>query len=989
MRILQHNHRRGNALVITMLMVVAVIGLLSLASERMLANKVQSDITSDRHRAQAAAETLAAMIEAKLFELAAENTARLKEDLDTGTNTNFWWGRRGFTYANSAATTGLYLNGCMLRWRVEPVKIMARTIAETGNSTGTFTVNSENDLAAQQSRKNQAGPGLFPIDPGYFHFRIVTEAFALKNRADTTVLPWATEGTHTAVVQAQRVLQLKDVNLFRYVIFYAAVGQTGDIEFHPGPDLHIQGAIHSNGAIFLGGGSGSYLDGRYHDAASNGGNITIGTEEKPVNVTGVDGIFRMRKAGNHHMARMRNDATLRDPYQVPLLDGESAGGVRMSGDDNLNGGLATSTKIVINGVPLNYGNDSRNGLTNGLTGQDELRHNDLVTDARNRDARVVRGISNVPSFSGYPLENGREIGAGVVLRQFGSDYTTLEQDEARYPGQRPIPVAGNPPATDMPMFLFPQPNGAIVRDIWPYQPTPAENQCDLPPISGLAIAIGPGLRRSTWNLASSPNRLFTYLPELPPASAPTATTPPHQALNDYFRWSIFGRRPTDSLSGLTIRERGMQNEQWLIDATVPAADGSGGVVWPTGVIDHKQAPILADYLNATPPQTAGDWVRAYAWWMKSNYAVYLGKRNGFPVDITHQFFEFQLGSAIASGSLADVIVHEDIVRNVRERAWETANGYTPSDANLLTINIGKVMEFLRTTPLNTLPPHTGTANANAVFNGLMYIHRTLRFDRMTVVGSYINGTVPFAHPLKTNGYHPLNSSVPIGFARYPIVGMVGSAPSTTVELGTIGSWTVYPSTRAVRLANAATINYGGVQPKSDNRLAGLTVVTPNPCYLWGNYNTTVAPDARGVDQVTPCAVFADSMTALSNAWNDADAGLNNRPAATSTTYVTSFVINNMPTDAANLSDEGSGGVHNVVRFLENWGRQDFFFKGSLVVLNRMRYSRSTIGAGVFYSPPNRHYDFNSDLLTGPGQPPFSLKGTVPTRVVSTVNILNN
>ena len=94
----------------------------------MLATKVHGDLTSDRHRAQAAAETLAALIEAKLFELAADNTARLKEDLNVGTNNAFWWGCRGFTYANGSAITGLYLNGCVLRWRVEPVKVILRTI---------------------------------------------------------------------------------------------------------------------------------------------------------------------------------------------------------------------------------------------------------------------------------------------------------------------------------------------------------------------------------------------------------------------------------------------------------------------------------------------------------------------------------------------------------------------------------------------------------------------------------------------------------------------------------------------------------------------------------------------------------------------------------------------------------------------------------------------------------------------------------------------
>jgi hypothetical protein len=972
--------RLGNTLVITLLTIIGVVALIGLASERTAANRTLNDLGADRNRAQAAAETLAALIEAKLYELAADNTARLKDNLGQ-LNRSFWWNLEGFTDQSGGATTGLYLNGCALRWRVEPVKVMARTLAASGTPTGTFTVNSETDTAAQQQRTQSAGAGLFPLDPGYFHFRIVTEAYALRERNDTTVLPWQTPGTHTASVQAQRVLQLKDVNLFKYVIFYAAVGPTGDIEFHPGPDLHIQGAVHSNGAIYLGGGGDDYESGQYHTAASSGGVITIGTEQTPVNVTGIDGIFRMRKAGNHHMARTRPDLSLLDPYQVPATDGVTVGGVTMTGQDNLNGGTVDSSRISINGVPFTHANDSRYGLTNGLTGDDEQTHHDLVTDARNRDARVVRGIANVPSFTGYPLEVGREAGVAVPLRQFADgSYSMLAQDEDRFPGETSTVLA--PMATDLPLFLFPQADGTVVRDIWPTQPTTAAPQCALPPVSGLVKNATQ--TASSWTL-QAPALSHTYLPEPPPPGTITSAFRPHQALNDYFRWAIHGKAANDRVTGLTIRERGMQNQQWLVQAALPVADGGGGVTWVGS--DLAQPPRLADYGG-----DAAQHVRAYAWWMMSNYVVYLGKRDQAPVDITRPFFEHGLAAAEVAGSVTALIAREDLVVDVRAQAWENANNYTTAQANLLTLDMGQVMGFLRTTPLSSLPPHTGSDHAYQAFNGLLYVGRALRYDTMPnatlSVGSNSSGApLPFAHPLKTNGYHPL--ALPLtpptgGTGSYPLVGMVGQTPSA-IEVGTIGSWTVYPSTRGVRLANAADIDYGGVQSQHSDRRSGLTVVTPNACYLWGNYNTQTAAD----NKVTPCAVFADSVVALSSAWNDANAGNNSRPLATSTSYVTSFVINNMPTDAGNLHDEGSGGVHNVVRFLENWSQRTFTFRGSLVVLNRMRYSRSTIGAGTYYSPPNRVYEFNSDLLTGGGQPPFSLKGTVPTRVVSTVNILDN
>ena len=73
--------------------------------------------------------------------------------------------------------------------------------------------------------------------------------------------------------------------------------------------------------------------------------------------------------------------------------------------------------------------------------------------------------------------------------------------------------------------------------------------------------------------------------------------------------------------------------------------------------------------------------------------------------------------------------------------------------------------------------------------------------------------------------------------RYPVVGDAtqaslngfGSLPNVT-----FGSarqvWSSYPLLKRVRIANAATINWGGV--RANGRAIGLTIYTPNVCYLW-------------------------------------------------------------------------------------------------------------------------------------------------------------
>jgi hypothetical protein len=270
---------------------------------------------------------------------------------------------------------------------------------------------------------------------------------------------------------------------------------------------------------------------------------------------------------------------------------------------------------------------------------------------------------------------------------------------------------------------------------------------------------------------------------------------------------------------------------------------------------------------------------------------------------------------------------------------------------------------------------------------------------------------------------------------YPVIGTTTTANGGVVgpQTGTAGTyaylgqpnvWSVYPTPLSVRVFNASHVNWGGLQAAAGNRPQGLTVITPNTGYIWGDYNTQPYPDSSGNQQITPCAVFCDGLTTLSNLWIDDNPA--NPPAhvytsattqASSTTYIVSVVINNLPTDLENTSQEGSDGTHNVIRYAENWGGCTWTFQGSLVVLNRMRYTRSYVPgtpassgtspftipvsynqtpsvaysnttAGSFYGVPARVYKFNSDLLTSAGQPPASLSGVQTERVISTVNLIN-
>jgi hypothetical protein len=70
-----------------------------------------------------------------------------------------------------------------------------------------------------------------------------------------------------------------------------------------------------------------------------------------------------------------------------------------------------------------------------------------------------------------------------------------------------------------------------------------------------------------------------------------------------------------------------------------------------------------------------------------------------------------------------------------------------------------------------------------------------------------------------------------------------------------------------------------------------------------------------------------------------------------------------------------GGVHNFLRYLENWGGQSLNYEGSMVSLFYSQYATGVFKCcGTVYSPPTRAYAFDTDFLDlsklPPGTPKF-------------------
>ncbi len=218
------------------------------------------------------------------------------------------------------------------------------------------------------------------------------------------------------------------------------------------------------------------------------------------------------------------------------------------------------------------------------------------------------------------------------------------------------------------------------------------------------------------------------------------------------------------------------------------------------------------------------------------------------------------------------------------------------------------------------------------------------------------------------------------------VAQPGSLPNKPVSCMAVArpNWVSGPR-HGIRLVNG---NLGNVPVRPDNGLGGFTLAAEEPAYILGNYN---ANNAGFGDPHSETAVMGDTVTLLSNSWNDLTSftnpanavqinGLPGRPATTTYYRVAIATGKNInfpqPGFAGVPQDFGTdGGVHNFLRYLENWGNATLNYRGSMVSLFYSQYATGVFKCcGTVYSPPTRVYAFDTDFLDlsklPPGTPRF-------------------
>jgi hypothetical protein len=212
----------------------------------------------------------------------------------------------------------------------------------------------------------------------------------------------------------------------------------------------------------------------------------------------------------------------------------------------------------------------------------------------------------------------------------------------------------------------------------------------------------------------------------------------------------------------------------------------------------------------------------------------------------------------------------------------------------------------------------------------------------------------------TSGW--LSDQLKLFHTGHPIgsVYVYNSVPLTTSQLP------------AVRVTNGGQLPHTG-GPTYD--AFGFTVATPFPLYVWGDYNCTNngvsgLGSTNTANSTLPAALMGDSITILSDSWQDNNTS--RLPAPSSTTVNAAMLVGIVPGNP-NISGNYSGGLENYMRLLENWsGSSPLTFNGSMVALFYSQYAtNSWQPTGNYYNAPARHWAFDMNFKNANKLPPLT------------------
>lgn len=253
---------------------------------------------------------------------------------------------------------------------------------------------------------------------------------------------------------------------------------------------------------------------------------------------------------------------------------------------------------------------------------------------------------------------------------------------------------------------------------------------------------------------------------------------------------------------------------------------------------------------------------------------------------------------------------------------------------------------------------TSTNTPVAVSSNFPFLSLTNTFtdqrENKTIVTSQINIGL-YSQWLSTNA--SVLSKFPAGSGSYPTILYIADNRTNNASQLT-----------AVRVTNGVSLPSNGGY--------GFSLATPNPLYVWGNYNCTNSAylGTTNTSATVPSSLISDALTILSGNWVDSQSSLSlssgSKNAAVNDT-VNTAIITGIVYSGANGSPF-SGGVMNLPRLLENWGNGG----ATTLTLNTsiVNLFASTRATNVWQSPGNYYYaptrQFNYDLnFSNPNRQP--------------------
>jgi hypothetical protein len=847
-----------------------------------------------------------------------------------------------------------------------------------------------------------------------------------------TLTVTARSATGNSEVRLRRELQTVAVPVFQFGIF----GEKS-LGFHAGPNFDFGGRVHTNQSLFLASGDGSTLTFRdkitafnrvVRDTLSNGVSITLtshqGTVSLPKIIGGAPADYRnllstegsgttaLPWAGWKNLSEVtyrtniRTEATGAKQLNLPLVS---------------NG----ATPIDLIRRPITTDENVANAVVFGQRYFAQASIRILLSDR-------AADLTNLPTITaGAPVQldaaggpAGYVVGAGrpPVASSPGPEPATA----ATGASNTRVSVVGGGGAT----LTF----QTLVAGVWTNGAVPAWLKWTVATVAGSqctalggtilsACAAHPAYAAGTVIIFTRPD-LTTFVTTVAAGGAAVNSATINLSAStaqQYLATRVFfvGEDPV-TCTGYTLNT--------LTGCSVPAAPAAIAVNDPvySGATTASGTPLLNGFLKIEKQNAAGVWSDVTLEWMALGFAG--ANEQGDPcADPTpNAIIRFQrlrdngltAGQCAAaatnySASLTATDFWPNVLYDAREggsRLVATTTGvsegglfsYVTIDASNFRRWVGGTIGVTGNQALNSNgyiiyfsdrrgdhnenvvgDPETGEyGNEDSINPAAAVWAKTNQLE----VGEDFNEN----NTLETYGETPHALAVP----ATAVAGMnfdAAARPWTTLALSYSGRGRL---ARPVLFRRALKIINGGIVAGANNLPAsGIMIAAENPVYLKGDFNATAA--SVTAEPNVPAAIVGDSITLLSNNFNDAMTFMypndSARRVATDTGYRFAMITGKtipFPKPAGwGVNELGSdGGVHNFMKMLENWGGRNLRYRGSMVSLY---YSRQAIGIyradANIYGAPTRGYSFDIDFLTPallpPGTPMFRDINTLKFRQI--------